>query len=152
MLTFHSILHSRSTLRVQCGLLAARQRVGRPGFRIPAEVIVLYSKTSRPALGPTQPPTQWVPGTFLGLKQSKTDSDHSHACRPEFNEWSHTPAPPIRLYVVDKDKFTFFTLHTSLQLNLFTSFSPLYLWLTHTNTKTFSIFSRKADKKKYGEK
>jgi hypothetical protein len=33
-------------------------------FRQGQEIFV-FSKTSRPSLGPTQPPIQWVPGFFL---------------------------------------------------------------------------------------
>jgi hypothetical protein len=44
-------------------------RPGRPGFDSWQEqVILLFSTASRPALGPTQPPIQWVPGIFAGGK------------------------------------------------------------------------------------
>ena len=29
------------------------------------------------ALGPTQPPVHWVPGSFLGVKRQRCDADHS---------------------------------------------------------------------------
>jgi hypothetical protein len=38
----------------------------------------LFSTSSRLALGPTQPPTQWVPETLSpGVKQSGREADHS---------------------------------------------------------------------------
>jgi len=40
---------------------------GRCGVRIPLKK-TLFSKTSRPVLGPTQPPVQWVVGFFPGDK------------------------------------------------------------------------------------
>jgi hypothetical protein len=40
--------------------------------------IFLFSRTFRPTLGPTQFPTQWVPGAvFWGLKRPGREADHS---------------------------------------------------------------------------
>jgi hypothetical protein len=39
--------------------------------------IFLFSTASRPALGPTQPPIQWVPGVIsLGVKQPGHEADY----------------------------------------------------------------------------
>jgi hypothetical protein len=35
-----------------------------------------FSHMSRPALGPTQSPVQWVPGLFLGVKRPECGADH----------------------------------------------------------------------------
>jgi len=46
--------------------IVTRQRAGPSGVRIPeGERDVLFSKMSRPALGPTQPPVQRVPRFFF---------------------------------------------------------------------------------------
>jgi hypothetical protein len=38
-----------------------------------------FTTASRPAVGPTQPPIQWVPGALsLGIKQPRREADHSH--------------------------------------------------------------------------
>jgi hypothetical protein len=40
--------------------------------------IYLFNTASRPALGPTQPPIQWVPGVlFLGVSRPGCEADHS---------------------------------------------------------------------------
>jgi hypothetical protein len=40
--------------------------------------IFLFTTASRMALGPTQPPIQWVPGALsLGVKQPGHEADHS---------------------------------------------------------------------------
>lgn len=49
--------------------IATCQQTGQSGVRILAGVkAFLFSKTSRLALGPTQPPIQWVLGLFPGIK------------------------------------------------------------------------------------
>jgi len=52
--------------------------------------IFLLTPVSRTALGPTQPPIQWVPGAFsLGVKRPGREADHSHPSSAEIkNAWS----------------------------------------------------------------
>jgi hypothetical protein len=48
----------------------------------------LFTTASGPALGPTQPPIQWVPGTFsLELKWPGSEADHSPPPSAEVKEW-----------------------------------------------------------------
>jgi hypothetical protein len=51
------------------------------------------------ALGPTQPPIQWVPGALsLGVKRPGREADHSPPSSAEVkNAWSYTSTPPICL-------------------------------------------------------
>jgi hypothetical protein len=47
----------------------------------------IFSTASRPALGPTQPPIQWVRGTLsLGVKRSGREDDHSPPSSSEVKE------------------------------------------------------------------
>jgi hypothetical protein len=64
--------------------------------------IFLFTTASRTALGPTQPPIQWVPGALsLGVKRPGREADHSPPSSAEVkNAWSYTSTPPIRLYGV----------------------------------------------------
>jgi hypothetical protein len=53
----------------QLGRCSDGLRAGRLGFYSrKGQEIFLYSAVSGPALGPTQPPIQWVPGAFPGGK------------------------------------------------------------------------------------
>jgi hypothetical protein len=54
--------------------------------------LFLYTTVSRPSLGPTQPPIQWVAGAFsLGVKRPGRKADHSPPCSAEVkNAWSYT--------------------------------------------------------------
>jgi hypothetical protein len=85
--------------------------------------VLLFTTASRTALGPTQPPIQWVPGVLsLGVKRQGSEADHSHPSNAEVkNEWSYTSTPPIRLHgVVLSYIYTYSTkacfeiLHTSV--------------------------------------
>jgi hypothetical protein len=63
--------------------------------------IFLYTTASRPAVGPTQPPIQWVPeALFLGVKQQGLEADHSPPCAGVKNAWNYTSTPQIRLHGV----------------------------------------------------
>jgi hypothetical protein len=55
-------------------------------------VTFLFTTTSRPALGLTQPPIQWLPGALsLGVKQLKRETGHSPPSSAEVkNAWSYT--------------------------------------------------------------
>jgi hypothetical protein len=61
--------------------------------------IFLFTTASRTALGPTQPPIEWVPGALsLGVKRPGREADHSPPSSAEVkNSWSYTSTPPIRL-------------------------------------------------------
>jgi predicted membrane channel-forming protein YqfA (hemolysin III family) len=54
--------------------------------------IFIFTTTSRTALGPMQPPIQWVPGTLsLGVKQLGHEADHSLPSSAKVkNAWSYT--------------------------------------------------------------
>jgi hypothetical protein len=63
--------------------LSLRYGLGGPGFEFQwRQEIFLFSKKiknkkSRPALGAAQPPAQWVPGPFLGVKRPGCEVGHS---------------------------------------------------------------------------
>jgi hypothetical protein len=79
-------------------------QAARPRLQITEKLnIHIYSKSSRPPLGPTQPHFQWVPG----VHEPRREADHSHSSTAETkNEWSHTSAPPACLYCVFGDRYT----------------------------------------------
>jgi hypothetical protein len=61
--------------------------------------IFLFTTASRTALGPTQPPTQWVPGALsLGVKRPGREADHSPPSNAKVKEWVelylHSPNTP----------------------------------------------------------
>jgi hypothetical protein len=64
--------------------------------------IFLLTTVSRTALGPTQSPIQWVPGTlYLGVKRPGREADHSSQFSAEVkNAWNYTSTSPIRLHGV----------------------------------------------------
>jgi len=73
--------------------IATRQKARWSGVRYMAsEIGFSLHQMSRPAMGLTQPPIQWVPRVLS----------------PELNNesWSYASAPHIRLPSMDKDNFT----------------------------------------------
>jgi hypothetical protein len=58
--------------------------------------VFLLTTVSRPALGPTQLPIQWVPGAHsLGVKRPGREADHSLPFSAEIkNAWIYTSIPP----------------------------------------------------------
>jgi hypothetical protein len=71
----------------------------------------LFSTSSRPALGSTEPPIQWVPGAlFAGVKRLGREADRSPLTSAEVKkEWIYTSTPhtPSRQH---RDNFTFYLL------------------------------------------
>jgi hypothetical protein len=69
---------------------------------VPPLGIVLFTTTSRTALGPTQPPVQWVLGALsLGVKRPERGADHSPQSGAEAkNAWNYTSTPAIHLHGV----------------------------------------------------
>jgi hypothetical protein len=73
------------------------------GVRVPVEgKIFLLSTSSRPVLGPTQPPIQWILGALSsGVKQPGRETNHSLPTSAEVkNTWIYTSTPSIRLHGV----------------------------------------------------
>jgi hypothetical protein len=53
-----------------------------------------FSTSSSPALGYTQPPVQWVQGSFRGVKRKGREADHSPPTTAEVkNAWIYTTTP-----------------------------------------------------------
>jgi hypothetical protein len=64
--------------------------------------IFLFTTAYRPALEPTQPPIQCVPGNFTPwVKRPGREADHlSPSSAKVKNEWSYTSTPQILLHGV----------------------------------------------------
>jgi hypothetical protein len=73
-------------------------RAGRPGFDswLAMMGIFLFSTASRPALGVTQPPIEWIPGILPpAVKRPGLEADNSPPSSVEIkNTWSYTSTPP----------------------------------------------------------
>lgn len=88
-----------------------------PGIKVqfPSEAryIFLFSKESRPALEPTKPPIELLPG----VKQLYTESNHLPIATAKVkNEWIYTSTPPTRLHIVHRDTITFIRSHLNCLL------------------------------------
>jgi hypothetical protein len=77
--------------------IKAKLEAGRPWFNSPQGQLCpfLSATASRFALGPTQPPIQWVPGAVIPeVKQPGLEADHSLPFSAKVkNAWNYTPIP-----------------------------------------------------------
>jgi hypothetical protein len=83
--------------------LKSMQQIPVPGFDSQRGLgIYLFTTVSRTALGPAQPPIQWVPGALsLEVKRPGRGADHSPPSSAEVNNaWSYTSTSPISLHGV----------------------------------------------------
>jgi hypothetical protein len=91
--------------------------------------VFLFSETSTPVLGPTQPPKQWVPGFFPEDKRPLRDVDPSLPSSAEVkNGWKCTSAPHICLQGVERENITLLTL-TYFKWSRSFRFSRLFIGL-----------------------
>jgi hypothetical protein len=75
--------------------------IGVLGFDSRRELgIFLFTTLSRTALGPAQPPIQWISGVLsLGAKRPRREADHSPPSSAEVkNVWSYTSTATVRLH------------------------------------------------------
>jgi hypothetical protein len=65
------------------------------GVRVPVVKNFFFSTSSRPALGPVQPPIQWVLGALSpGVKRPGSEAYHSPPTSPEVKKtWIYTFTP-----------------------------------------------------------
>jgi hypothetical protein len=98
--------------------------------------IFLFTTLSRPVLGPTQPPIQWIPGALsLGVKRERREADHSPPSSSEVkNAWSYTSTPPTpswrgaELKHRNDDTFNFYNIDLCSEGTLFES--RLCYWIS----------------------
>jgi hypothetical protein len=106
-LTTHLHLELRLRMRGNVSLPPLTHSVHGVALNIPQGTFIdswifLFTTASRPALGSTQPPVQWIPGAVsLGVKQPGRKADHSPPSSAEVkNAWNYAYTPPIRLHDV----------------------------------------------------
>jgi hypothetical protein len=95
--------------------------IGVLGFDSRRGLGIFLTTASRTALGPTQPPIQWVPGALsLGVKRPGLEAVHSLPSSAEVkNAWSYTSTPQMAWCLAKhRDNFTF-TLQGTLLLALY---------------------------------
>jgi hypothetical protein len=68
------------------------------GLRAGYQQGFLFATASRPAIGPTQFPIQWVTGyPSLGVKRPGREATYLHLVTRSKNAWSYTSTSPIGL-------------------------------------------------------
>jgi hypothetical protein len=107
--------------------------------------IFLFTIASRYALGPTQPPNQWVPGALsLGVKRPGREADRSPPSSAEVKELSGAipPLPNTHTWcgaqLKHRNNFTFtFYLYQFLCCMLFPSKFMSYIWVVSCKVRLY---------------
>jgi len=93
--------------------------------------VFLFSSASRPALGPTQPPTQWVPVAHSQRPGMKLTT-HLLLMPKSKNAWSYTYTHPIAFMTwclfKHRDNFTFTLTTRSLLSGIFKATNVINLY------------------------
>jgi hypothetical protein len=98
----------KNDLKVQHG---SKKKTGRRKEKNPSMTKrFFFSKTLRLSLGPTQSPSQWVPGFFFsGVKRPGSKVNPSPQSRAKVkNEVYLPPRPPLCLHSMDRENVTFY--------------------------------------------
>jgi hypothetical protein len=82
--------------------------------------LFIFTTASRTALGPAQPPIQWVPGALsLGIQRSGREADHSPPSSAEVKEcmelYLHSPNTPSLCDAQLKHRDNFTLLYTIIR-------------------------------------
>lgn len=67
----------------------------------------MFPNPKHPALGFTQPPVQWVPGLFWGVKRAGIDVDHFRPVQRLRMSGAIPILPPVCLHAVDRENLLF---------------------------------------------
>jgi hypothetical protein len=114
-LSTHAELLQLSKNKASLVSIMTRLRDARPGFDSwhgQERVSFFFTTASRPVLGPTQPPIQWVPWVPCpGKKRLGREADHSPPSSTEVrNVWNYTSTTPCAFmawyFVKHKDNIT----------------------------------------------
>jgi hypothetical protein len=116
------------------------------GIRLPVRAgLFLFATTSRPVLGPAQPPVQWILGAFTPrVKRAGGEANHSSPYSAKVkNACSHTAAPPYVLtawfLVKPRDNFTLPYLTFTSSMDNFASTITNYLNRNKDSNKSRKI-------------
>jgi hypothetical protein len=97
--------------------------------------IFLFTTASRSALGPTQPPIQWVPGALsLGVKRPEREANHSPPSSAEVKGcvelYLHSPKMPSwrDAHVKHRDNFTFYLYLLESHLRMIIALARWHEW------------------------
>jgi hypothetical protein len=119
---FHTSLAFILTL---LGYWATGWTIGVLGFDSRRRLGIFLFTASRKALGPTQPPIQWVPGALsLGIKWPGREADHSPPSSAVVKAWVelylHSPNTPSwpGSQLKHRDNFTFTSYLRTANTNL----------------------------------
>jgi hypothetical protein len=112
--SYFAPIQNRGRSRGSSVSIAADYGLDDRGSILDRQRIFLLASASRSALGPTQPPVQWVPGERTsGVKRGRgvmlTTHPHLVPRLSMSRSCTSSPPPPMCLHGMQRDSFTFFT-------------------------------------------